>query len=175
MAEPLLALEGLNVTYGQVRAIAGSGPCGKGARRLRRPGYRAMPSDRRTALGLAPVAEGRQVFGDRTVSGNLLMGGYRLPRDVKRRMDDMFTRFPRLAERRSPLAAILVRGQAADARRLTGWPRLMVLAEQSAPMAVSLADRTCLLELGQVVLTGDAAVLRQDKTLREGYPGSVTV
>jgi len=47
----------------------------------------------------------------------------------------------------------------------------ILLAEQSASMALSLADRAYLLETGRVMLSGDAAALRADPRVREAYLG----
>jgi branched-chain amino acid transport system ATP-binding protein len=47
----------------------------------------------------------------------------------------------------------------------------IVLAEQSANIALSLADRAYLLETGRVILEGDAAALKQDARVGEAYLG----
>jgi branched-chain amino acid transport system ATP-binding protein len=52
-------------------------------------------------------------------------------------------------------------------RRMT-----ILLAEQSASVALSLADRAYLLETGLVVLEGPAAALRDDPRVRDAYLGS---
>jgi branched-chain amino acid transport system ATP-binding protein len=47
----------------------------------------------------------------------------------------------------------------------------ILLAEQSASVAFSVADRVCLLETGQVMLEGSAAMLRNDPRVRDAYLG----
>jgi len=47
----------------------------------------------------------------------------------------------------------------------------VLLAEQSAHLALSLADRAYVLETGQVVLEGDAQTLRGDKRIEAAYLG----
>ena len=47
----------------------------------------------------------------------------------------------------------------------------ILLAEQSASVALSLADRAYLLETGTVMLQGDGATLRDDARVREAYLG----
>jgi branched-chain amino acid transport system ATP-binding protein len=235
MAEPVLSIVGLAVSYGRVRAvqgidlhvdkgevvaILGANGAGKssivravvglvrgatGQIRLNGRDMTPLPSDRRAALGLAFVPEGRRVFADLTVTENLLMGAYLVPREAPQRMEEVMTLFPRLAERRTQLAATLSGGEQqmlAMGRALMRGPQLIVmdepslglspimvqviyrtiadlrrrgitilLAEQSASMALSLADRAYLLETGQVMLDGPAASLREDPRVREAYLG----
>jgi branched-chain amino acid transport system ATP-binding protein len=47
----------------------------------------------------------------------------------------------------------------------------ILLAEQSASVALSLADRAYLLETGQVMLEGAASTLRDDARVRDAYLG----
>jgi branched-chain amino acid transport system ATP-binding protein len=47
----------------------------------------------------------------------------------------------------------------------------ILLAEQSAAVALSLADRAYLLEVGSVVLEGPARGLRDDPRVRDAYLG----
>ncbi|HBQ26395.1 MAG TPA: ABC transporter ATP-binding protein, partial [Syntrophomonas sp.] len=64
-------------------------------------------------LGISQVPEGRRVFSTMTVMENLEMGAY-LRKDKKGTEEDMenvFTRFPRLKERRKQLAGTLSGGE----------------------------------------------------------------
>ncbi len=85
--------------------------------------------------GLVQVPEGRQLFSGMTVLENLRMGGYtRGPKDEGRRLDDVFARFPVLAERRTQVVGSLSGGQqqmVAIGRALMGEPRLLMLDEPS--------------------------------------------
>jgi branched-chain amino acid transport system ATP-binding protein len=47
----------------------------------------------------------------------------------------------------------------------------MLLVEQNAALALELADHAYLLETGRVVMSGLAAVIRQDETVRKSYLG----
>lgn len=47
----------------------------------------------------------------------------------------------------------------------------ILLVEQNAQMALSIADRGYVLETGKIVLEGDAGVLLQDQTVIEAYLG----
>ncbi|MDE1190890.1 MAG: ABC transporter ATP-binding protein [Arachidicoccus sp.] len=65
-------------------------------------------------LGVASVPEGRRVFPDMSVDENLLLGAY--PRrkhkaDIAQDLAEVFTTFPRLAERRKQLAGTLSGGE----------------------------------------------------------------
>src|SRR3989442_10373959 len=65
-------------------------------------------------MGLSHVPEGRRIFNILTVDENLNLGGYLVrsqPRLVKERKAGVFKLFPRLAERRMPLAGNLSRGE----------------------------------------------------------------
>jgi branched-chain amino acid transport system ATP-binding protein len=47
----------------------------------------------------------------------------------------------------------------------------MLLVEQNAAMALALADHAYLLETGRVVMSGPAAVIRSDESIRRSYLG----
>ena len=47
----------------------------------------------------------------------------------------------------------------------------MLLVEQNAAMALALADHAYLLETGSVVMSGTAAAIRSDESIRRSYLG----
>ena len=101
-------------------------------------------------LGIGQVAEGRQVFPSLTVLENLEMGAM-LPRaraHMKKSVDDVFSLFPRLAERRGQVAGTMSGGEQqmlAIGRCLMGAPELIMFDEPSlglAPLVVQEVFRT---------------------------------
>ena len=85
-------------------------------------------------LGIGQVAEGRQVFPTLSVLDNLEVGAM-LPRaraQAKRRLDEVFAMFPRLAERKGQAAGTLSGGEQqmlAIGRCLMGAPELIMFDE----------------------------------------------
>jgi ABC-type branched-subunit amino acid transport system ATPase component len=101
-----------------------------------------------TERGMSYVPQLNNVFPSLSVSENLEMGGVLTRSTVRGRMDEMFTLFPRLAERRRQRAGGLSGGERqmlAMARALMPSPAVMLLDEPSAglaPQAVADVFRT---------------------------------
>lgn len=102
-------------------------------------------SDRVTRLGLVQVPEGRQIVATMTVLENLQLGAY--PRSdsgaITQDLENIFTRFSRLRERRDQKAGSLSGGEQqmlAVGRALMTRPRLLMLDEPSMGLAPMLIN-----------------------------------
>jgi branched-chain amino acid transport system ATP-binding protein len=95
--------------------------------------------------GLGHVVEGHRVFTTLSVSDNLLLAGYGMPRlELAGRVEEALAFFPESAAKRSERAATLSGGQQqmlAVAQGLVRRPRLLMLDEPSAGLSPVLVDR----------------------------------
>jgi branched-chain amino acid transport system ATP-binding protein len=157
--------------------------------------------------GIVQVPEGRKIFASMTVVENLEMGAFSVDSKalIAERMEEMFTRFPLLKERKKQLGGTLSGGEQqmlAIARGLMAGPDLILLdepsmglapvlveqifdiiqeindsgtsillVEQNAQMALSIADRAYVLETGRVVLDGKASDVMNNEMVIKAYLG----
>ena len=123
-----------------IRTIAGIETARSGKIVFRERDITGLESHRICNLGIGQVAEGRQVFPTLTVLENLEMGAM-LPRaraGAKRSLEEVFSMFPRLAERRGQLAGTMSGGEQqmlAIGRCLMGTPELIMFDEPSLGLA----------------------------------------
>ncbi|MBR2474281.1 MAG: ABC transporter ATP-binding protein [Clostridia bacterium] len=166
-----------------------------------------MPTNKIVQLGMTQVPEGRRVFSELTVYENLLMGAY-INKDrskVKSDIEEVYTLFPRLGERKGQLAGMLSGGEQqmlAMGRALMSHPKLMMLdepsmglapilvsqvfdmikhlnetgttillVEQNAEKALSIADRAYVMEIGEITLSGTGKELAESDKVKEAYLG----
>jgi branched-chain amino acid transport system ATP-binding protein len=101
-----------------------------------------LTPEQRVARGIANVPQGRQVFSELTVEDNLRLGAYTLRRRNRARyaavLDEIYSRFPVLAERRGQVAGTMSGGEQASlavARALMSEPKLLLVDEPSAGLA----------------------------------------
>jgi feruloyl-CoA synthase len=156
------ALDGvsLSVGEGELVAIVGANGAGKtslirtiagiespraGRIRFRGTDIAGEPSHRVCDLGIGQVAEGRQIFPTLTVEENLEVGALvpRARQRTKETMDEVYTLFPRLAERRRQAAGTMSGGEQqmlAIGRCLMGRPDLIMFDEPSLGLAPALVQ-----------------------------------
>lgn len=97
-------------------------------------------------MGMTQVPEGRRIFQELTVYENLLMGAYSIKDQsgFKDDIDAIYTRFPRLAERRNQIAGTLSGGEQqmlAMGRAIMSHPKLLMLDEPSMGLSPLLVDQ----------------------------------
>jgi branched-chain amino acid transport system ATP-binding protein len=94
--------------------------------------------------GLVLVPEGRRIFGNLTVYENLRLAGFQYRgEELNRRINRVFERFPRLADRRNQLGDTLSGGEQqmlAVGRALVTGGELMLLDEPSMGLAPILVQ-----------------------------------
>jgi branched-chain amino acid transport system ATP-binding protein len=151
------AVRGISLTLmpGQIVSVIGPNGAGKttllaavmgllpskGTLRFEGEDLGALDVEARVERGLCLVPEKRELFGELTVLDNLLLGAYakRLRGDaLKRRLQAVYDRFPRMAERRAQRADTLSGGERqmlALGRALMSSPRLLMLDEPSLGLA----------------------------------------
>ena len=94
-------------------------------------------------LKLAHVPEGRHIFPEMTVEENLEMGAYADPTGMNETMQTVYTRFPRLKERRRQLAGTLSGGEQqmlAVGRALMAKPKMILMDEPSMGLSPLLVQ-----------------------------------
>ena len=115
---------------------------GQGVIEFRGQDISTLTLEERVMNGMALVPEKRELFGTMAVEDNLLLGGFRQMRlgnaKWRSRLDDVYSIFPRLQERREQLAGTLSGGERqmlAVGRALMSAPDLLMLDEPSLGLA----------------------------------------
>jgi branched-chain amino acid transport system ATP-binding protein len=106
-----------------------------------------VPSEQICRRGIGFVPEDRRIFPGLTVEENLVLGFMQSPgrsrADSRRQLDALYTRFPRLGERRQQMGTTLSGGEQqmlAMARVLVGTPRLLLIDEPTEGLAPKIVD-----------------------------------
>jgi branched-chain amino acid transport system ATP-binding protein len=175
VADPLLDVKGLNAGYGKIvvlhgvdlairsaevvallgpngagkttllRAISGLLPFNAGNVRLAGRDLGGVGPREAARAGLAHVIEGHRVFTQQSVTDNLLLAAYDLPRGERTaRIEEALSWFPEIAAKRNDRGSALSGGQQqmlAVAQGLVRRPKLLMLDEPSAGLSPVLIDR----------------------------------
>ena len=152
-------------------------------------------------MGIAHVPEGRRVFSDLSVYENLIMGAYtrKDKAEIQESLAGVYKRFPRLEERKGQRAEqqMLAMGRALMSkprlivmdepsmglspifvneifdiiRVVSESGTTVLLVEQNAKKALSIADRAYVLETGKITMSGNAKDLLEDEAVKKAYLG----
>jgi branched-chain amino acid transport system ATP-binding protein len=123
-----------------MRVISGLVPLRGGSVMLDGCPVGGLPAHRIIEQGIAHVPENRRLFPRLTVEDNLRIGAFIAPARPRygERLQQIYSLFPRLQERRAQLAGTLSGGEqqmCAIARALMSGPKLLLLDEPSAGLA----------------------------------------
>jgi branched-chain amino acid transport system ATP-binding protein len=179
-----------------LRAIAGTVAPWRGRVMFEGEDVTRLSTHAKAARGFALVPKGRQLFTAMTVDENLALGAFskRAGRKYSERLDQVFSLFPRLAERRRQIAGTLSGGEqqmVAIARGIMSDPEILLIDEMSlglAPVLVYQLFRTLrdLKETGLTIVLVEqnvhlafaasdyAYVIAEGRVFTEGPPSRLT-
>ena len=154
------------------------------------------PAHKIVGMGLSQVPEGRHVFANMTVLENLELGAYlrRDKEEINKDLTDVFTKFPTLSggeqqmlamgralmsrprlmlldEPSMGLAPLLVQEIFNIIKEINDSGTTVLLVEQNARMALSIADKAYVLETGNITLEGTGKELLNSEAVQKAYLG----
>ena len=104
-----------------------------------------IPAHKIVSMGMAHVPEGRRVFADLSVYENLKLGAYtrKDKENLNKDLENIYKRFPRLAERKNQSAGTLSGGEQqmlAMGRALMSKPSIILMDEPSMGLSPILVN-----------------------------------
>ena len=133
-----------------------------------------LPAHAIVARGIAHVPENRRLFPRLTAEENLRMGAYIARRTYAERLEQVYTLFPRLKERRTQtagLAPVVVQSIFELVRKICAEGYTVLIVEQNIRQVLKVVNRAYLLEAGRIVRSGTAEELRVAPEIQKAYLG----
>jgi branched-chain amino acid transport system ATP-binding protein len=153
-----------------LRAIAGLNKADAGAIKFNGADIAAVPAHKRVGLGLSLVPEGRRIFARLSVQRNLELGAYTRSdsTELAQSIEQMYTLFPILKQRRHQLAGTMSGGEQqmlAISRGLMAKPTMLLLDEPSWGIAPKFVTKV--LDTIQLVNSQGVSILLVEQNLHK--------
>lgn len=128
------------------------------------------PAHKIVSMGMAHVPEGRRVFQQLSVLENLRLGAYtrKDKAEMRESLKRVYTRFPRLEERKNQIAGTLSGGEQqmlAMGRALMSNPRIVLMDEPSMGLSPLLVSE--IFDIIRVISEGGTTVLLVEQNAKK--------
>lgn len=129
-----------------------------------------VPAHKIVSMGMAHVPEGRRVFAELSVYENLKMGAYtrKDKKEIEESLANVYTRFPRLEERKNQMAGTLSGGEQqmlAMGRALMSKPKIILMDEPSMGLSPIMVNE--IFDIIRAVSEGGTTVLLVEQNAKK--------